>query len=170
MQTISVHSCRATAKAVNQWLPSPVFIVPPSDSTEANRKGHMVSEANGRLGGGRHWLQPRRSAVWASVSVTLVPKSPGPALPGSCCPRPYFGPAFKLPAPRQSRRPPPNLCSSKAPTLRQLDSESPAGSLLRGEKARRRDAASDLRRAGAGWGWALAWAWRLGSWGCEVRL
>ena len=70
----ALFSVAAVARAVNQRPPSSVLIVPPSSSTQANRRGHLAKKANRRSGGGA--LLSSRFGIWASVSVTLEPKSP----------------------------------------------------------------------------------------------
>lgn len=78
----------------------------------------------GDWGGGHHWLQPRRSAVWASVSVTLVPKSPRRRCQGAAVPAPTLVLRSNFPHPGSPDwRPPRSLRSSQAPSLRRLDSE-----------------------------------------------
>lgn len=115
----SLLSVAARARAVNQWLLSPVLVVPPSNSTEASRKGHLVTAANGKLGRSSlaaavpQWrLGLRLGYPGAEVALQLPPRS--------CNPRPYPSPVFKLPAPQQPRCLPRSLrgfCRSLAPAL-----------------------------------------------------
>lgn len=106
MRTTSPLSVAATARAVNQWQPSLVLIVPPSGSTEANRKSPLTTEANGRSGAG---LSLAAGVPQCSLGLPL--RYPGaevaaPLQPRSWRPRPYLSPLFKLSAPQPPERPP----------------------------------------------------------------
>ena len=108
-------SCHA--RAVSQWPPSLVRIVPPSSSTEANRKRILKQQKPmGSRGRAYHWLRAPRGAVWASASVTLEPRSPrggrlgltvsAPAL-ARCSNLPHPGPLRSFPCPPQPSQAPP---------------------------------------------------------------
>lgn len=122
--------------------------------------------------GGHHWL--RLIPQW---SLGLCLGYPGAVVaaqlpPGSCSPRPYPSPVFKLsrnPATTISRPAAIAAFAGARHPFWRPDAQAPLGSLIHREEARRRDAASSLRggrglKVGFGVGVET-----VGSCGYEVR-